>query len=72
MNNKTENQIVSAMQNSKGRFFSLETKTGEVYNAQFSYDTPKTVVIYDRNRFLHRRLNKSSLARFKMGRVSVA
>jgi hypothetical protein len=72
MNNKTENQIVSAMQNSKGRFFSLETKTGEIYNAQFSYDTPKTVVIYDRNRFLHRRLNKSSLTRFKMGQVQVA
>jgi hypothetical protein len=72
MSNNTETKIVNAMRNSKGRFFSLETKRGQVFNAQFSYETPSTVVIYDRNNFLHRRLNKSSLARFGMGQVQLA
>lgn len=72
MSNKTENQIVNAMRKSSGRFFRLETKAGDIYNAQFSYETPKTVVIYDRNRFLHRRLNKASLLGFRMGSVQVA
>ena len=71
MSNKNQNNIVKAMANSKGRFFGLTTKAGERINAQFVDVTPSTVVIYDRNRFLHRRLNKTSLKRLKMGSVQV-
>jgi hypothetical protein len=71
MNKTNQNKIVSAMKNSKGRFFGLTVKNGDRINAQFSYETPQTVVIYDRNRYTHRRLNKSSLARLSMGQVQV-
>lgn len=59
------------MRSSKGRFFGLKTKSGEALNAQYCYDTPNTVVIYDRNKFAHRRLNKSSLNRLAMGQVQI-
>jgi hypothetical protein len=65
------NQMVNAMNTSGGRFFGLTTTSGEQINAQFVSATPKTVVIYDRNRFTHRRLMKSSLKRMRMGSVSV-
>lgn len=70
MKNKTE-KIVSAMRNSNGRFFGLQTNSGERVNAQYCYETPSTVVIYDRNKFAHRRLNKSSLSRLGMGQVQI-
>jgi hypothetical protein len=74
MKNKTntENKIVEAMRISKGRFFSVGTKSGQVINAQFVYETPKTVVIYDRNNDTHLRLNKTSLAKFGMGAVQIS
>lgn len=72
MNKVNQNKIVKAMQNSKGRFFGLTTKSGDRFNAQFFNETPKTVVIYDRNSFNYRRLNKSSLVGLKMGSVQVA
>lgn len=71
MNKKNQTSIVKAMKNSKGRFFGLTTNSGDRINAQFSYETPSTVVIYDRNRFIHRRLNKTSLKRLSMGAVQV-
>lgn len=71
MSKINQNNIVKAMRNSKGRFFGLTTKTGDRINAQFVDETPSTVVIYDRNRFLHRRLNKTSLKRLAMGSVQV-
>jgi hypothetical protein len=72
MKNNTENKIVEAMRLSEGRFFSLSTKHGQLINAQFAYETPKTVVIYDRNNFTHRRLNKTSLSKFGMGAVQIS
>ncbi len=66
-----QNNIVSAMTNSRGRFFSLSTKQGDLINAQFVESTPSYVVIYDRNRFEYRKLAKSSLSRFKMGDTKV-
>lgn len=71
MKNNTEQKIVNAMLNSKGRFFSLTTKNGGLFNAQFVRETPSTVVIYDRNKALHRRVNKSSLDSFGMGSVKI-
>jgi len=69
--NKNQANIVGAMKGSKGRFFGLTTKSGDVINAQFVNETPSTVVIYDRNRFLHRRLNKTSLKSFSMGSLQL-
>lgn len=69
--NKNQANIVGAMKSSKGRFFGLTTKAGDVINAQFVNETPSTVVIYDRNRFLHRRLNKTSLQSFSMGSLQL-
>jgi hypothetical protein len=69
--NNTE-EIVRAMRSSSGRFFGLKMKSGESLNAQYCYDTPSTVVVYDRNNFKHRRLNKASLKRFGMGEVQIS
>lgn len=71
MSNNTKQKIVNAMRNSKGRFFSLTTKHGEVFNAQFVHETPHTVVINDRNKYIHRRIHKSSLDGFGMGSVQI-
>jgi len=70
--NKNQGNIVNAMKSSKGRFFSLTTKSGDRISAQFVDETPQTVVIYDRNRFLYRRLNKTSLQRFSMGSLQLS
>ncbi len=64
-------QIVSAMQNSKGRYFGLTTKTGEVLNAQFRNATQSTVTVYDRNSGCNRRFLKSSLSGYSMGGVFI-
>lgn len=71
MSKNNQNNIVKAMRNSKGRFFGLTLKTGDRVNAQFVNETPSTVVVYDRNRFEHRRFNKSSLTRLAMGSTQV-
>jgi hypothetical protein len=71
MKNTNTDKIVTAMRTSRGRFFGLHTTAGEKMNAQFCYDTPKTVVVYDRNNFRHRRLSKSSLLRLGMGDVQI-
>lgn len=72
MSQASQNSIVTEMKKSKGRFFSLTITTSErPINAQFVQETPKTVIIYDRNNYTHRRVNKSSLAAFGMGSVSI-
>jgi hypothetical protein len=73
MKRTLEDNIVTAMQNSSGRFFSLGVKNRErPINAQFVEQTPKTVIIYDRNEFEYRRLNKSSLRSLSMGKVCIS
>jgi hypothetical protein len=71
MRNTNTDKIVSAMRKSGGRFFGLQTNAGEKLNAQYCYETPDTVVIYDRNKFTHRRLKKTSLSRLGMGSVQI-
>ncbi len=66
-----QDKIVSAIRNSKGRFFGLRTKAGDSINAQFVSETPSYVTVYDRNRDLERRIAKSSLSGVSMGRVRV-
>ena len=64
--------IVEAMKSSRGRFFGLSTIQGESINAQFVVSTPKTVVVYDRNSDVYRRLNKTSLSNLRMGDVQIS
>jgi hypothetical protein len=65
---KTETQkvLVQAMKSSKGRFFGLYLKNGDCINAQFRSETPKTVVVYDRNRKTTQRVYKESIAGLNM------
>ena len=58
MNNNT----LSALRNTKGRFFGLSTKT-ETLNAQFRGETASYVKIFDRNANRMRRFHKNSLVK---------
>jgi hypothetical protein len=71
INNSKQSKIVKAMNNSKGRFFGLTLTSGGQINAQFVAETPKTVVVYDRNKFTNRRVNKSALQRFALGSTMI-
>lgn len=59
------------MKKSGGRFFGLRTKSGNSYNAQFVKETPKYIVIHDRNAGCRRTFAKASLTGLKMGTVSI-
>ena len=65
------NRIVNTMKQSGGRFFGLRTKSGGSYNAQFVNETPRYVVIHDRNAGTRRKFAKTSLTGLKMGSVSI-
>ena len=54
--------LLKAIRNSKGRFFGLYTKQGEVLNAQLQSETDQTIVVYDRNFNRTRRLAKTSVS----------
>jgi hypothetical protein len=65
------NRIVKAMNASKGRFFGLTTCQGETLNAQFVRETPRYVVVRDRNAQETRMFAKSSLKKFSMGSTKI-
>lgn len=68
--NKT-NRIVKAISTSKGRFFGLTTQQGETLNAQFVRETPKYVVVRDRNAKEIRKFAKTSLKTLSMGKTKI-
>ena len=68
--NKT-NSIVKAISASKGRFFGLTTRQGETLNAQFVRETPKYVVVRDRNAKRTRKFAKTSLQKLSMGQTQI-
>jgi hypothetical protein len=68
--NKT-NRIVKAISASKGRFFGLTTRQGETLNAQFVRETPKYVVVRDRNASVMRKFAKTSLETLSMGKTQI-
>jgi hypothetical protein len=68
--NKT-NRIVKAISASKGRFFGLTTRQGETLNAQFVRETPKYVVVRDRNASVMRKFAKTSLQTLSMGKTQI-
>lgn len=69
--NKKINNIVKAMNESKGRFFGLKTRQGENLNAKFIRETPEYVLVRDRNSNRVRKFAKTSLKSFSMGNVQV-
>lgn len=71
MTKTKQNKIMTAIRNSKGRFFGLYTKTGEALNAQFVSESPAYVVVYDRNRSVNRKLAKTSLSGIKLSNVKI-
>lgn len=65
------NRIVKAISASKGRFFGLTTRQGETINAQFVRQTPKYVVVRDRNAKELRKFAKTSLQTLSMGKTKI-
>lgn len=65
------NRIVKAMGASKGRFFGLTTCQGETLNAQFVRETPRYVVVRDRNAQQTRKFAKTSLKKLSMGMTQI-
>lgn len=61
MKKQIKQSAVDAMKQTRGRFFGLYLKGGEAINAQFRRETPKTVLIYDRNSGVDRQINKSKI-----------
>jgi hypothetical protein len=70
MNRKTK-RIVKAISASGGRFFGLTTRQGETLNAQFVRETPRYVVVRDRNAQENRKFAKTSLQKFSMGAIKI-
>lgn len=62
MKKQTQQQkLVSQMAQSKGRFFGIQTKTGEKINAQFRSLSPQYITVYDRNAKRNRKLKHTSV-----------
>jgi hypothetical protein len=59
--NTADDKVLSAIRGSKGRFFGIYTKQGEVINSQLSSESKAYMVVYDRNNDQYRRLAKTSL-----------
>lgn len=64
-------QIVNAITASRGRFFGLTTRQGETLNAQFVRETPRYVVVRDRNAQENRKFAKTSLQKLSMGATQI-
>ena len=60
-------RVLTAIRNTKGRFFGLYTKQGESLNAQLQSETDKTIVVYDRNYNRTRRFSKTSITGVRSG-----
>jgi hypothetical protein len=75
-NSKSKN-IVRAMNTSRGRYFSIQTKQGDLINGRFVRETPCYVYVEDRNSFhLTKRdnvlkIHKDSLKSFRMGETQI-
>ena len=64
MSNKTlphmNTTALAAIQNTKGRFFGLQTRN-ETFNAQLRGQTPCYLTVFDRNKNRVRRIAKNSV-----------
>ena len=60
---KTTTNLIESITNTKGRFFGLYLRNGEVLNAQYRSQTNSYITVYDRVAKTTRKLRKSSVAR---------
>ena len=60
--NTTSANLIQNITNTKGRFFGLYLRNGEVLNAQYRSQTNSYITVYDRTSRSVRRLRKSSVA----------
>ena len=60
--NPTTN-LIQDIANTKGRFFGLYLRNGEVLNAQYRSQTDSYITVYDRSARSVRKLRKTSVAR---------
>jgi len=63
---KKQRSAVTAIRNSKGRFFGLYTKQGSVHNAQLVNETDNYITVYDRNLGERVKLAKTSIEAVKI------
>ena len=59
---KVNTRGISAIRNTKGRFFGLYTSNGEVLNAKLKSETNNYVNVYDRNAGVNRKFAKNNIA----------
>jgi hypothetical protein len=59
---KTATNLIENIANTKGRFFGLYLRNGEVLNAQYRSQTNSYITVYDRTARSVRKLRKSSVA----------
>lgn len=60
--NTTSANLIQNITNTKGRFFGLYLRNGEVLNAQYRSQTNSYITVYDRTSRSVRKLRKSSVA----------
>ena len=56
-----QRSALKSIKNSKGRFFGLYTRQGDVYNAQLVNETNRYITIHDRNKKRDVKLAKTSI-----------
>lgn len=61
-NNNASVNLIQNITNTKGRFFGLYLKNGEVLNAQYRSQTNSYITVYDRTSKALRKVHKSSVA----------
>jgi hypothetical protein len=58
---KTNCNLFTRIENSKGRFFGLYLKNGDILNAQYRNSTNSYLTVYDRNAKATRKVRKTSV-----------
>lgn len=66
-----QNKLLKRIRQTKGQFFGLYTKQGNVINAKFLRETPNYINVYDRNNACERKLAKTSLRGVRSGDIMV-
>jgi hypothetical protein len=61
-NTSNTNNLFTRIANSKGRFFGLYLKNGDIVNAQYRNSTNSYLTIYDRKTKAMRKFRKTSVA----------
>ena len=57
----TQKQNLNRLRGSAGRFIGVHTKQGLAINAKFIRETDNYVLVYDRNKFMDRKIHKNRI-----------